>query len=45
MTGSLGGTETEWVDVSGVHHMRMQGVAGATHYGYSTYQLQAYPLA
>jgi hyaluronoglucosaminidase len=45
VTGSLGGTETEWVDVSGVQYLRMQGVARATQYGYSIYELQAYPLA
>jgi hyaluronoglucosaminidase len=45
VTGSLGGTETEWIDASGVQYLRMQGVSRATQYGYSIYELQAYPLA
>jgi hypothetical protein len=33
------------VDASGVHYVRMQGMARATQYGYSIYELQAYALA
>jgi hypothetical protein len=45
VTGSLGGTKTEWVDVSGAQYLRMQGMSRATQYGYSIYELQAYPPA
>lgn len=45
VTGSLGGTETLWIDQSNVRYLRMQGVQRATAYGYSIYELQAYPIA
>ncbi|GAA5196413.1 hypothetical protein GCM10023322_65300 [Rugosimonospora acidiphila] len=45
VTGSSGGTETLWLDQSGVKYLRMQGVSRATGYGYSIYELQAYPVA
>ncbi|HET8589870.1 MAG TPA: beta-N-acetylglucosaminidase domain-containing protein [Nakamurella sp.] len=44
ITGSLGGTETIWIDQTGVRFLRMQGVQRATPYGYSIYELQAYPV-
>jgi hyaluronoglucosaminidase len=44
VTGSLGGTETIWIDQTGVQFLRMQGVDRATAYGYSIYELQAYPV-
>ena len=45
VTGSLGGTETDWIDASNVRYLRMQGITRATQYGYSIYELEAYPLA
>ncbi len=45
VTGSLGGTETIWIDQSDVKYLRMQGVQRTTAYGYSIYELQAYPIA
>jgi hyaluronoglucosaminidase len=45
VTGSLGGTETLWIDQSDVRYLRMQGVQRATAYGYSIYELEAYPIA
>ncbi len=45
VTGSQGGTETVWIDQSGVNYLRMQGISRATQFGYSIYELQAYPVA
>ncbi len=45
VTGSTGGTETDWIDAKGVKYLRMQGVARSSTYGYSLYELTAYPLA
>ena len=45
VTGSLGGTETVWIDQTDVRYLRMQGVQRSTVYGYSIYELQAYPMA
>ncbi|MBN9618752.1 MAG: discoidin domain-containing protein [Actinobacteria bacterium] len=45
VTGSLGGDETEWIDATGVRYLRMQGISRATQYGYSIYEIDAYPLA
>jgi hyaluronoglucosaminidase len=45
VTGSQGGVETVWIDQSDVHFLRMQGVKRATSYGYSLYELEAYPVA
>ncbi len=45
VTGSQGGAETVWVDQSDVRYLRMQGVGRATSYGYSVYELEAYPVA
>ena len=45
VTGSQGGTETVWIDESGVNYLRMQGVSRATQFGYSIYELAAYPVA
>jgi hyaluronoglucosaminidase len=44
VTGSLGGNETVWIDQANVWYLRMQGVSRATQYGYSLYELQAYPI-
>lgn len=33
-----------WIDRSGVNYLRMQGVKKAAQYGYSIYELQAYPF-
>jgi hyaluronoglucosaminidase len=45
ITGSLGGTETIWIDQSDVSYLRMQGVQRTTSYGYSLYELAAYPVS
>jgi hyaluronoglucosaminidase len=45
VTGSQGGTETVWIDQPGVTYLRMQGVARSSAYGYSIYELAAYPVA
>ncbi|GIH17195.1 beta-N-acetylglucosaminidase domain-containing protein [Rugosimonospora africana] len=45
VTGSSGGTETLWLDQPGVRYLRMQGVSRTTAFGYSIYELQAYPIA
>jgi hyaluronoglucosaminidase len=45
VTGSQGGVETVWIDQADVHFLRMQGVKRATSYGYSVYELEAYPVA
>jgi hyaluronoglucosaminidase len=45
VTGSLGGTETVWIDGSNVSYLRMQGVARATQFGYSIYEVEAYPVS
>jgi hyaluronoglucosaminidase len=45
VTGSQGGTETVWIEQSGVNYLRMQGVKRSTQYGYSIYELAAYPVA
>jgi hyaluronoglucosaminidase len=45
VTGSQGGVETVWVEQSDVRFLRMQGVKRATSYGYSLYELEAYPVA
>jgi hyaluronoglucosaminidase len=45
VTGGLGGVQTLWVDQTGVQYLRMQGVARGTAYGYSLYELEAYPIA
>jgi hyaluronoglucosaminidase len=45
VTGSQGGVETVWVDQSDVRFVRMQGVDRTTSYGYSVYELEAYPVA
>jgi hyaluronoglucosaminidase len=44
VTGSLGGKETVWIDQPDVSYLRMQGVSRATQFGYSIYELQAYPI-
>jgi hyaluronoglucosaminidase len=44
VTGSLGGNETVWIDQPDVSYLRMQGVSRATQFGYSIYELQAYPI-
>ena len=44
VTNSQGGTETVWINQHGVTYLRMQGVQRATQYGYSIYELEAYPL-
>jgi hyaluronoglucosaminidase len=45
VTDSAGGTETLWLDAGDVQYVRMQGVKRATQYGYSIYELAAYPVA
>jgi hyaluronoglucosaminidase len=45
VTGSSGGTETFWLDEPDVAYLRVQGVSRATAFGYSIYELQAYPIA
>ncbi|HEY2671820.1 MAG TPA: discoidin domain-containing protein, partial [Rugosimonospora sp.] len=45
VTGSSGGTETFWLDQPDVAYLRVQGVGRATAFGYSIYELQAYPTA
>jgi hyaluronoglucosaminidase len=45
VTGSKGGTETLWLDAADVRYVRVQGLTRATAYGYSIYELAAYPLA
>ncbi|TWP34100.1 beta-N-acetylglucosaminidase domain-containing protein [Leekyejoonella antrihumi] len=45
VTNGTGGTETDWINASGVSYLRMQGLSRATAYGYSIYELQAYPLS
>ncbi|HEY7049824.1 MAG TPA: beta-N-acetylglucosaminidase domain-containing protein [Jatrophihabitantaceae bacterium] len=44
VTASQGGTETVWIDQSGVSYLRMQGVERSSQYGYSIYELAAYPV-
>ena len=44
VTNSQGGTETVWINQHGVKYLRMQGVKRATQWGYSIYELEAYPL-
>ncbi|WP_328320238.1 beta-N-acetylglucosaminidase domain-containing protein [Kribbella sp. NBC_00382] len=44
VTGGDGGTDTVWLDAAG-RYLRMQGVDRATTYGYSLYELEAYPVA
>lgn len=48
VTDGQGGTETDWITASNVKYLRMQGVTraavGGVQYGYSIYELQAYPL-
>ena len=44
ITDSQGGTETVWIDESNVQYLRMQGLGRSTVYGYSIYELQAYPV-
>jgi hyaluronoglucosaminidase len=45
VTDGLGGVQTLWVDQGNVQYLRMQGVTRGTAYGYSLYELQAYPVA
>jgi hyaluronoglucosaminidase len=45
VTNSPGGTETLWLDASNVQYLRVQGVGRATAYGYSIYDVRAYPIA
>ncbi|HJP74758.1 MAG TPA: beta-N-acetylglucosaminidase domain-containing protein [Pseudonocardiaceae bacterium] len=46
VTNSPGGTETVWLDQPvSAQYLRMQGVSRATQFGYSIYELQAYPVA
>jgi hyaluronoglucosaminidase len=45
VTDSQGGTETVWIDQTGVNYLRMQGVARSSQYGYSIWELAAYPIA
>jgi len=45
VTGSQGGVETVWLDQSDVRFLRMQGVKRATSFGYSLFELEAYPVA
>lgn len=44
VSGSQGGTETEWIDQTGVRYLRMQGVHRWSTFGYSLFELQAYPV-
>jgi hyaluronoglucosaminidase len=39
---SDGGVDTVWLDATG-RYVRLQGVKRATSYGYSLYELEAYP--
>lgn len=41
---SDGGVDTVWLDATG-RYLRLQGVKRATSYGYSLYELEAYPTA
>jgi hyaluronoglucosaminidase len=45
VTDSQGGTETVWIDQTGVNYLRMQGVSRSSQYGYSIWELAAYPIA
>jgi hyaluronoglucosaminidase len=46
VTNSPGGTETVWLDQpASAKYLRMQGVSRATQFGYSIYELQAYPVS
>jgi hyaluronoglucosaminidase len=45
VNGSVGGTETVWLDASDVTYLRVQGLKRATQFGYSIYELAAYPVA
>lgn len=45
VTGSVGGVETIWIEAQNVKYLRMQGVHRATTYGYSIYEMEAYPIA
>ncbi|HEY2694086.1 MAG TPA: beta-N-acetylglucosaminidase domain-containing protein [Pseudonocardiaceae bacterium] len=46
VTNSPGGTETVWLDQpTSAKYLRMQGVSRATQFGYSIYELQAYPVS
>lgn len=45
VNGSQGGTETDWINATGVRYLRMQGISRATTYGYSIFELEAYPLS
>ncbi|WP_084614186.1 beta-N-acetylglucosaminidase domain-containing protein [Nakamurella lactea] len=45
VSGGLGGVQTLWIEAGDVSYLRMQGVARGTAYGYSLYELQAYPIA
>jgi hyaluronoglucosaminidase len=45
VTNSKGGTETVWLDASGVQYLRVQGLTRATAFGYSIYEVSAYPTA
>jgi hyaluronoglucosaminidase len=44
VTGSKGGTETVWLDRSDVQYLRIQGISRATAFGYSLYEVSAYPI-
>jgi hyaluronoglucosaminidase len=44
VTDSLGGTEAVWIDQPDVTYVRMHGVHRATTFGYSIYELAAYPI-
>ena len=46
VTNSPGGTETVWLDQpASATYLRVQGVSRATQFGYSIYELQAYPVS
>ncbi|PZG03070.1 beta-N-acetylglucosaminidase domain-containing protein, partial [Nonomuraea aridisoli] len=46
VTGGDGGVDTVWIDrPNETRHLRMQGVQRATAYGYSLWELEAYPAS
>jgi hyaluronoglucosaminidase len=46
VTNSPGGTETVWLDQPvSARYLRVQGLSRATQFGYSIYELQAYPVS
>ncbi|MGW6195650.1 discoidin domain-containing protein [Kribbella sp. NPDC055110] len=44
VTDGDGGTDTLWLDAT-ARYVRLQGIHRATQYGYSLYELEAYPTA